>query len=124
MKFCKRMLSLLLAAALFLSCLPGWALTASADGEEEQTETVTLTTVVDAELPSEDELYEGYLEKLFFSASGISLWGTAARDQLNPLGQKLYDFLKAEILKVAAGEISSTIFAPDMAQIPLWGAEM
>lgn len=116
-----------LAAVLLLSCLSAGALQVRAlepdSHEDGQTVTVTQQLVPDAALPDNEELYAGYVERLFYGTDSVSLLGELGRDQLNPLGQKLYGFLKTGIQKIAAGETSSTVLTLQASQAADWGAE-
>ena len=110
----KQVLPWLLAAVLLLGCPPS---AQAAETELTATETYTQTD----SLPDNNLLYDGYLEQLFYPDTTVSFLGEAARDQLNPLGQKLYDFLKVNLQKVSSGEHASTSFTLSSAQIAEWG---
>ena len=71
--------------------------------QEQTVETGTYVPTVS--LADSDTLLEGWLYKQFYG--GISLYGVAAREQLTDAGKVLYDGLKAEIEKIAAGEETS-----------------
>lgn len=66
----------------------------------------------DEDLPSNDELFEGYLERLFYgSTSTYSLdFGTSGLSSLNETEKKVYTALKSLITEVADGERESTVF--------------
>ena len=58
-----------------------------------------------------EELYEGYLNRLFFG--GVSPMGTLARDTLGDTDRYLYDRLKPVLLKIANGEQASAAATVD-----------
>ncbi len=110
----KQVLPWLLAAVLLLGCPP------SAQAAETELTATEVYTQTDS-LPDNSLLYDGYLEQLFYPDTTVSFLGEAAKDQLSPLGQKLYDFLKANLQKVSSGENASTSFTLSSAQIAEWG---
>lgn len=72
-------------------------------------EEVVGSWISEVELPESEELFAGYVDKMFYG--GFSFFGTSAREHLPSDATKaMYDELKAEILKVAAGELASTVF--------------
>lgn len=111
----KKALSWILAASLLLGCLPPAASAAQAAVSAES------STVPAISLPESGELYEGYLERLFYSGSAVSFLGEAARERLGTLGRALYDFLNTNLQAVSSGASSSTVFHLSAEQILAWG---
>lgn len=118
MKQLKRRLKQIFVLALTVAIisntvdLAGFAVFAETTGqqtEEGRRESATRTIIPSVELPDNDELFAGYVDKTFYG--GISLYGMSAGNRLTPGPSKnLYDYLKAEIEKVARGSSSSTVF--------------
>lgn len=131
----KRMLVLTLTVALLGGSLDMSGFTVSAEEAVEQTastgqmqenvsdnvdasvvlveNSVSQTIVPTAELPDNEELFAGYVDKAFYG--GVSFFGVSAREQLSTDTSKaFYDALKAEITKVAAGNLESTTFGLDL----------
>lgn len=87
--------------------------TAESAEEVPQIETVSTGTYVPTVSTADsDELLEGWMYQQFYG--GVSLYGVAARAQLNDCGKVLYDGLKAEIEKIAAGSRVSTKITADV----------
>ena len=109
-------LSILMIAAVFAP------ITAVADSAAPS---YTLSGAVDVDcdiLPDSDELLEGYLQKQMYG--GISLYGATAGDRLKGTEKFIYDKLKDELVKVASGKNSSTVFSIDLEdQLLSWTAE-
>ncbi len=59
---------------------------------------------------SNDEIFAFYIENLFFD-NAPSVFGTLGRSRLDSGEQKIYDYMKKEIEKVATGASSSTYFS-------------
>lgn len=119
----KRLLALGLAVLMLFSCLPVSALPASA--AELNTAQAEVTGVISpdtATVPDNSTLCDAYLQNLFYGGAGAAPIGILARDELTTQGQHLYDFLKENIQKVAAGESSSASFTVDYDQIVAWGS--
>lgn len=95
------------------------------DGIEDEIEgkTITQTIVCESDLPDNEELFAGYVEQQFYGNGGISLYGLSARRGLNEQGKNLYDFLKKEIERVAAGNTASTVFTANSATLESWNAD-
>lgn len=112
--------------ALILALVLIFPLAAYAAQTEEGEQIITDTQIIipDSDLPDSEVLYGGYLEQIFYDYGGVSFYSRLARDQLNTLGQKLYDTLKAEIQKIAAGERESTVVTLTSTQFAEWGAQM
>ena len=77
------------------------------ESPEAKSETVEITIVPEADIPDNDELFEGYVYQLFYGNDGISLYGNVG-DRLTGDEEIIYDTLKAYIEKVASGEVTST----------------
>ncbi|MBQ7844895.1 MAG: hypothetical protein IJ392_01960 [Clostridia bacterium] len=94
-------LSLVLALVLCLFTLPA------------QAETVEIPTVyasISEDMPSNDELFNEYALRKLYGMEDVSFFGVAARESLPELMKELYDALKPEIEKIAAGNRSATTF--------------
>ncbi len=147
MEFYKRFLALGLAVLMLCACMGSSILQASANQNEipivideeilpvleEAAQTAeepatapqeescsAQTTVAAAALPDSETLYDGYLHNLFYGSSDAVPAGELARNMLNAKGQHLYDYLKSQILLVAAGSLSSTKFTVTYDQIVKW----
>lgn len=115
MNLTKHFFPSLLAAVLLFGC--------STSVQASEMEFITAETYTQTvSLPDNSLLYDGYLNHLFYPDSAVSFLGEAARNQLTPLGRKLYDFLKANLQSVASGDNSSTVFTLSSARIAEWGA--
>lgn len=65
----------------------------------------------EAEFPTSEELFEGYVNKVFYGDRGISLFSMdTAGSRLTGNDKKVYLYLKAEFEKVAKGEREATAF--------------
>ena len=62
--------------------------------------------------PDNNELFNGYLQQLFYGDQGISLLGTSGYEQLNEREQQLYSTLLTAFQDIAAGERTSTQYIP------------
>lgn len=70
-----------------------------------------------SELPaSNDELFELHFEREIYGMGDISTFGTAARDNLTPRQQKLYDYFKINLQRVANGATAQAYFSIQGAQ--------
>ncbi|MBP1581399.1 MAG: hypothetical protein J6A26_03260, partial [Oscillospiraceae bacterium] len=125
----KKILSVLLSVMMILNSLPLQVMAASfgsepelpVEGNVEQTEeeessvstvlAVSSTVVPTVELPSNEELFEGYALKQFYG--DVSFFGTAAGEQLNNVEQAIYDYLKTQIEAVAKSGGSTVFTVPD-----------
>lgn len=83
-------------------------LNVSAEGLEDPY-TVILGDEISSELPDSAELERMYIEQLFYG-EGPSVYKDHGRDTLEGDNLQLYDFLKENIEKVAAGEKKETTF--------------
>lgn len=97
-----------------------------ADTEQEslelQVEAPVETYVPEAEdLPDNEELFAGYVEKQLYPGmdGGISLFADYGKTKLDGKNELIYNFLKTEIEKVAAGEVSSTEFNMSLDQLKI-----
>lgn len=111
----KRIFSLLICAFLLISIIPAQAL---ATNEHTVVADIRQHYASDAELPDNDMLFAGYVDKQFYG--GISTYSTLARDELTTKGQLLYDFIKENITRVANGEVASTTFIIDEETLADW----
>ncbi|MCD7785305.1 MAG: hypothetical protein LUH18_06995 [Oscillospiraceae bacterium] len=108
----RRLLSVLLALTMMAQVLP---LSAIADGSEEVTEYVYVTDTVtldDTEDPSNDELFEGYVEQLFGISSNDGIMTAATytgEDALSGAMLDIYKELKSAVAKIASGEETSAV---------------
>ena len=132
----KRMMQLLLAACLCFGMtvvaaaeeLPAEGVCAEEKCTEETEEEIFFeveeeTLSVNVAMADNDELYEAYLNSLFYESNELELFGCGAGENLDPLGGKLYEYLKGELQKVAAGEESSTKIMIDLELLEEWGAK-
>lgn len=62
--------------------------------------------------PDNNELFNGYLQQLFYGDQGINLLGTSGYEQLNEREQQLYSTLLTAFQDIAAGERTSTQYIP------------
>lgn len=97
-----RWFSFLLAMLLCLCVLPAHAETV------EVVEVPAEYFTLEEEWYTDEELLDGYALRELYGFGDSSVFGVSGRDTLQPLTQKLYDVLAAEIKKIAAGERSST----------------
>ena len=72
-------------------------------------DTSNVASEVLAELPDNDTLYEGYVQKVLYG-NGIETYGSCAGDNLTGQNKELYDDIKARIKNVAANG-GTTAFA-------------
>lgn len=75
---------------------------------EENFETVEITVVPEADIPDNDELFEGYVFQLFYGNDDVLLYGNVGGNRLTGDEKAVYDELKARIKAIAAGEVTST----------------
>lgn len=93
------------------------------DGEEELTQELLLTF---DELPDNDELIEGYIERLFYGEAntGISTYGIVGDKRLTDKNEKkIYTELKEAVKQIAAGTRTNTIITVSGLELTLqtWG---
>ena len=83
------------------------------DEAEEQifeAETVIIPTEdIFADLPDNDELFAGYVEKTLYGNDGIVTYGNWGEERLEGTDLQIYNILKNAIKEIAAGNRSSTI---------------
>ena len=80
----------------------------SATEEPESEETVIeFTWIPQGDLPSEEELFAGYVEKTFYGESAT--YGITAGSRLTGVTKEVYDGLRPQIEEIAAGERDSAI---------------
>lgn len=93
----------------------------TADAVNQETVTVdgeTQTYIPDYEdLPDNDELFAGYVEREFYGENGIAPLGVYGEESLTGLDAKIYAALKTKIGAVANGEASSTQFTLTWAEL-------
>ena len=85
---------------------------ASAGGTEdviENVESPVETDVVNIAVDN-DELFEGYVDRLFYGTSSTKTRKSSVRTRLSENEQVVYDFLKKGIVNLAAGKGKSSIF--------------
>ncbi len=110
----KKALSILLTLSVMASSLPMAMAAENAEAGQNEISGIVADagsygSEADGEM-SNDELFAGYVEKLFYGDNGIALYGSAAGDRLTGLNETIYNELKGKIEKVASGEITSTKF--------------
>lgn len=83
-----------------------------ANGKESIQEFENRGEMVVETLADNEELFAGYFQKKVEETTGYGTaqYGTQAREELSSVQKAIYDELKQQIIKVAAGEISSTEF--------------
>ena len=64
---------------------------------------------VEDEWFTDEELLDGYAMRELYGYGDISMFGVSGRELLGTQAQKLYDYLLAELKKVAVGERTSTV---------------
>lgn len=113
----KRCLSLILSAVMAFTVAASCPVTAEADQKEivhsesaDDTEPLENAGDVLEELPENDELFEGYVNELFYGSYGIETFGNFAEEKLEGKDAVAYGILKENIKKAAAGELSDTRF--------------
>ncbi len=109
----KRLLAIVLVVVMvFTSQNLSGIVSAMADESETFVQSEVMTYVSDVELPSNDELFAGYVDKEFLGE--VATFGTSARERLADGAQKnMYDVLKENIENVAGGTLESTVFSID-----------
>lgn len=110
----KRCLSLILSAAMAFTVAASCPVAAEADQKEtvhteNEDYTEPLENVLE-ELPENEELFEGYVNELFYGSYGIEAFGNYAEGNLEGNDAIAYGILKENIGKVASGELSNTRF--------------
>ena len=84
--------------------------TAPLEESEDSPEIEISTWIPNVELPSDEELFAGYVDRLFYD-NLFADFGTSGREKLDEGNQKIYDVLAEEIRKLASGARSSTAIA-------------
>ncbi len=100
----RRLTCLLLALVTLLMLFP---MPASAVGEELQMQTKTFDN---DDLPSNDELFAGYVQEAFYGESQIGLYADYGNEKLTGLDLAVYNALKKKFALVANGTLTSTEF--------------
>ena len=73
--------------------------------EETEQEPAVMSVYVPGPGYNDEELYEGYLNKLFFGDEGISTFGVLARERLSAADKFVYDVLKPGVVRIANGMV-------------------
>lgn len=94
---------------MLLSLLPSTVWAAGTGEETVDTECITVDTS-DADLPSNDELFAGYVQQLMYPQYGVSLFANFGESTLSGLDKTIYDKLKEKIKSVADGTLASSEF--------------
>lgn len=87
--------------------------------EEEEKDEETIQTIeaeaivvsdedISADLPDNDELFAGYVEKLFYN-EGISTYANWGEKRLEGTDRQVYDILKSAVIEIAGGTRKSTV---------------
>ena len=84
-------------------------LSTKADGIVDGDKIERITYIPELDLPSNEELFAGYAEKILYGYS-ISAFRSSAGNRLSESEKALYDYLKEQIEKVAEGTTTSTQF--------------
>lgn len=118
----RRVLSMILALLLAVSCLAGILPHAFAEETEETTAQIVVEEMMTAEvvsnivsasadmdLPSDEELFAGYVNQKLYPNTAAP-YGTAAGEQLNTSNKAMYHYLKEQAGLVADGKLASTQF--------------
>ncbi len=112
----KKGLSVFLTMAVICSGVNVPAIPAFAEesvGKEQEEELAVTVPVAEDELPDSDELFAGYVEKVFYEGlnDGISTYGNLGEQRLQgEYNKKIYATLKEKVKEVAAGKETNTIF--------------
>lgn len=77
---------------------------------ETSDKTVT-ATVTQTGAANNDELFDQYVEGMFYGGGVQTYSSTAGRDSLNATGVEIYEAIKSKILTIADGTASSTVFS-------------
>lgn len=112
----KKGLSVFLTMAVICSgvnvpAIPAFAEESVGKGQEE--ELAVTVPVAEDELPDSEELFAGYVEKVFYEGlnDGISTYGNLGEQRLQgEYNKKIYATLKEKVKEVAAGKETNTIF--------------
>ncbi len=109
----KRYLSFVLSAVMAFTAAASCPVLADETDQKEiayaenEEYTESLEDVLE-ELPENDELFEGYLNELFYGSYGTATLGDYAEGNLEGNDATAYQILKDKIEKIASGEISNT----------------
>lgn len=87
--------------------------------EEEEKDEETIQTIeaeaivvsdedISSDLPDNDELFAGYVEKLFYN-EGISTYANWGEERLEGTDRQVYDILKTAVMEIAGGTRKSTV---------------
>ena len=117
----KKLTAWALSAAMLSSMLPAPVFAAGSNAAK-TLETVTKTVAVSPEidLPSNDELFAYYADQVLYGYE-MATFGTAAREKLSTLEQKIYDTLKPQIEAVAKNGGSTVFTLPELSELTTLG---
>ena len=119
----KRLLGIVLSMVMILSMLPMQVFAMELQTEELQEEEMLVQDEAaltgaedevyelvfdDEDLADSDELLAGYIDRAFLGESDAVPYAALAYNQLSQTAKNLYNTLKTEIVKIAAGERSSS----------------
>lgn len=71
-------------------------------------EIIISTEDIFADLPDNDELFAGYVERLFYGDNGIELYGNLGEDRLEGVDKSYYNVLKKVVAEIASGNRNNT----------------
>ena len=79
------------------------------------------------DLPGQEELLEGYLERIFWGGQSAKPYGSHAADILDGVERRAYEALKAKIGQIASGERASAVIELSLSELGItqstWTAE-
>ena len=79
-----------------------------------------------ADSQEETDLLEGYLNRIFYpdQQNDPVVWGEAAGERLNTKEKALYEYLKAKMIRIAAGEQQEAYFSISSSQLQSMGIKV
>ncbi len=110
----KKIMALALSAAMILSMSASSfaaGLESSAPAVTEPTEQTATATVTQTGTANNDELFDQYVEGMFYDGGVQTYASSVGRDSLNATGVEIYEAIKSKILTIADGTASSTVFS-------------
>lgn len=84
---------------------------------ENELQTGTLEESMTEELPSNEDLFAGYVEQAMYGEDGIALYANYGEQSLTGIDRAVYRCLKRRVQEVAAGNRASTIFEIPYAEL-------
>ncbi len=84
---------------------------------ENELQTGTLEESMMEELPSNEDLFAGYVEQAMYGEDGIALYANYGEQSLTGIDRAVYRCLKRRVQEVAAGNRASTIFEIPYAEL-------